>query len=60
MNLALLCRLQDVRASVAKKLKDETVNKVDIIVADAKDAPALNKMAKATKVVLSTTGPFWK
>lgn len=44
---------------VATKTGNNAVKNVDVIVADALDASAIDAMTKKTKVVLSTTGPFW-
>jgi len=52
-------RLQGVKERVATKTGNNAVKNVDVIVADALDASAIDAMTKKTKVVLSTTGPFW-
>ena len=45
-------------ASALQQLAATYANPPDVIVADAFDAPALRGMAKQTRVVLSTAGPF--
>eukprot|EP01147_Barroeca_monosierra_P002291 gene2291-8045_t len=53
-------KLKKLLDQLAENLGTNAVKEVDILVADANDFDALQQLAEKTKVVLSTTGPFWK
>lgn len=42
------------------ELQSKLENKVDIIIANSKDAASLDKMTKQTQVIISTVGPYLK
>ena len=42
------------------ELQSKLESKVDIIIADSKDAVSLDKMTQQTKVIISTVGPYLK